>query len=461
MNDEDEPRPLDDVLSAFPPLGEESCSDITRFDPPSEDSVAIAFCREYEGKLVFNHDAGSWLEWLGFRWQLDRTARAFHYTREVSRAASRRENTSVRMSMGRRAFAAGVEQFARTDPKFARTAMDFDGNPNLLGTPAGTVDLMTGDLRSADPTEGISRATAVGPSVDEDCPGWKRFLGEATGGDVELIRFLQQWSGYCLTGHTREHGLVFMWGPGGNGKSVFLNTVSSILGDYAVASAMETFEAARSSRHSTDLAMLNGARLVTASETEEGREWAEARIKHMTGGDPITARFMRQDNFTFVPQFKLTLVGNHKPAIRSLDDAIRRRFMIVPFTRAPSAPDRELFDKLHHEYPGILRWMINGSLDWTQNGLIRPSQVAKETEAYFAEQDVFGHWLNESCDVAMGNDARSATVEHLYRSWCQFAQAAGEKPGSAKAFHARMRQRGFEPHRNAVARSFRFISLRV
>jgi putative DNA primase/helicase len=205
-----------------------------------------------------------------------------------------------------------------------------------------------------------------------------------------LIRFLQQWAGYCLTGDTREHALVFVCGPGGNGKSVLINVIMGILHEYAVTAAMETFTASKSDRHPTDLAMLRGRRLVTASESEEGRAWAESRIKQMTGGDPITARFMRQDFFTFCPQFKLIIIGNHKPVLHCVDDAARRRFNIVPFTRTPASPDPLLEEKLKTEWPGIFRWMIEGCLDWQAHRLIRPASVVDATEDYFSAPRVAG-----------------------------------------------------------------------
>ena len=206
-------------------------------------------------------------------------------------------------------------------------------------------------LRQADHADGITKLTAVAPAPTADCPRWLAFLDETTGGDADLIRFLQQWCGYCLTGETREHALVFVHGGGGNGKSVFLNTITRIMHDYATTAAMDTFTASKFDKHPTDLAMLRGARLVTASETEEGRAWAEARVKQMTGGDPITARFMRQDFFTFFPNFKLFIIGNHKPVLQNVDDAAKRRFNIVPFTRKPEKPDRELETKLAGEWP--------------------------------------------------------------------------------------------------------------
>jgi putative DNA primase/helicase len=215
--------------------------------------------------------------------------------------------------------------------------------------PKGVVDLRTGRRRASNPDDGTTKTTAVGPAKNTDCPLWSRFLAEATGGDAEMVRFLSQWFGYALTGDTRGHALVFVFGPGGNGKGVFLNVLTGILGDYATTATMDAFIASHGERHSTDLAMLRSARLVTASETEKGRAWAEAQIKQLTGGDLIAARFMRQDNFTFRPQFKMTIVGNHRPSLRTVDDAARRRFNLVPFTYKPAAPDQELERKLKPE----------------------------------------------------------------------------------------------------------------
>ena len=193
-----------------------------------------------------------------------------------------------------------------------------------------------------------------------------RFLAEVTAGDCELQSFLQRLFGYSLTGSVREHALAFFYGLGANGKSVLLSTASGLLGDYHTTAPIETFTASGSDRHPTEIAGLRGARLVTAIETEEGRRWAESRIKALTGGDKIPARFMRQDFFEFTPQFKLVIAGNHKPGLRSVDEAIRRRFNLVPFTvTIPTEKrDKELSEKLKPEWSGILQWMIDGCLAW-------------------------------------------------------------------------------------------------
>jgi putative DNA primase/helicase len=184
------------------------------------------------------------------------------------------EPAKIRYTTSKISFAGGVERFARSDPVFAVTIDVWDTDPWLLGTPAGTVDLRTGELRPARQSELITKATAVATAATANCPTWLRFLEEATKNDAELTRFLQQWAGYSLTGITREHALVFVFGSGGNGKTVFINVLTGIVADYAASAAMETFAASHSDRHPTDLAMLRGARLVTASETEEGRAWA-------------------------------------------------------------------------------------------------------------------------------------------------------------------------------------------
>ncbi len=302
----------------------------------------------------------------------------------------------------------------------------------------------------------------MAPAAQATCPLWLTFLAEVTGKDESLIRFLKQWCGYCLTGDTREHALLFAHGPGGNGKGVFLNTVSRIMGDYARTAAMETFTASATDKHPTDLAMLRGARLVTASETEEGRAWAESRIKQMTGGDPIAARFMRQDFFEYVPDFKLTIIGNHKPVLRNVDDAARRRFNMAPFLFKPQTVDRQLEMKLRVEWPGILRWMIEGCLDWQQNGLIRPPVVINATAEYFSEQDTVHQWVEDCCILGA---RQSDTLKTLFKSWSDYALANGEKPGSSKWFNQTLSRLGCEAVKSTPSfrgqRGFMGISVKL
>jgi putative DNA primase/helicase len=421
-------------------------------DPVTEDAAALAFAERYRDKLRFDYDVGKWFVWMDTHWQRERTGLAFSWARDLARELARKQPDEARLASSKASFAGNVERFARSDRTFAVTSEIWDQDIYLLGTPGGTVDLRTGKIRKAAPDDFITKITAVAPSDKPECPRWLQFMREATNNDEGLIAFLQQFSGYMLSGDTKEHSLLFIHGGGGNGKSVFLNTLAGILAAYAKSAAMDTFTASTMDKHPTDLAMLHGARLVTASETEEGRAWAESRIKQMTGGDKIEARFMKQDFFEYIPQFKLLLVGNHQPTLRNVDDAAKRRFNIVPFIHKPPTPDRNLEAKLRAEWPGILRWMIDGCLDWQKNGLTRPQVVLDATSEYFTEQDSIRQWIEERCET--GKSTLTDTSANLFRSWTTWANANGEKPGTAKWFAQALRAHGFNPFRKNKARGF-------
>jgi putative DNA primase/helicase len=424
----------------------------------TKDQAALEFARRHAGALRYCHNAGKWYEWTNSVWKQNQTALAFQFAREL--AAS--ETDRVRYMTSKTAFASGVEKFARSDPAFAVTAADWDKDPYLLGTPAGTVDLRTGLLRPSDPADGITRSTAIVPATHADCPQWLAFLNDATNGDAEMMRFLQQWSGYCLTGDVSEHAFAFIHGAGGNGKGVLLNTTAGILGEYHKTAPIETFTASNTDHHPTDLAGLRGARLVSASETEEGRRWAESRIKQLTGGDVVSARLMRQDFFEYRPQYKLTIIGNHKPRLRNVGDAMQRRINIIPFVHKPLKPDPQLEEKLKAEWPAILRWEIDGCLDWQKNRLVRPTSVKKATGKYFADQDILAQWLEEECDAEPGNRWKMAAVGELFQSWVSYAKAAGAEAGSQVEFSEKMEIQGFEKHRGAKGkRVWRGVCLRA
>ena len=418
---------------------------------PSEDAIAQAFTERYRDVFRYDHDAGVWFQWDGTRWKRDVCGLAFNCFRDLVRMLGDGRRVVLKASV-----AAGAERFARTEPAHAVNSSVWDADLMLLGTPGGTVDLRTGELRDARSDEYITNLTGCTPEAGAP-KLWLEFLNEALAGNQDVIRFLQQWAGYCLTGDTREHALIFVHGAAGTGKSVFLNTLAGIMGDYAATATMETFTASRADRHSTELAMLNGPRFVTASETEEGRSWAEARIKQLTGGDSITARYMRQDNFTFRPQFKLTLVGNHAPRLKNPDDAMRRRFNIVGFDVKPAVPDLRLEERLRAESGRILAWAIEGCLQWQRSGLIRPASVTTATAEYFAGEDLIGQWLSERCLLGTG---LSQPTSELFESWRRFAEAAGEAPGTVISFGKKLARRGLSSAPSNGTRFCRGISLR-
>jgi putative DNA primase/helicase len=440
----------------------------TRFTPSSlsnhvitEDTAATEFVERHGENLRYCHTTGAWFIFKLTHWHKDETGEALQMVRVMARELSEMQEISKLPGLNRTSFASGVERFARGDRQVAVTHEYWDSDPWLLGTPGGTVDLHSGKLRDPLRDDAITRMTSIAP-LEEGCPLWLKFLEDATGGDKEFIRFLQQWCGYSLTGTTGEHALVFVYGPGGNGKSVFLNVLRRIFGDYARTAAMDTFAASKNDKHPTDLAMLRGARLVTASETEAGKSWAEARIKQLTGGDVISARFMKQDFFEYKPQFKLIVVGNHTPSLDNVDDAAKRRFNIVPFVLRPPAPDLELEEKLFREAGGILRWMIEGCLDWQVNGLSRPAVVQVATKDYFDDQDLLGQWIEDRCDVSIGDRKLWERSADLYADWVKFCANAGEDAGSQKALTTALLKRGLQRCKAADdSRGVRFIRLKL
>ncbi|MCU0624012.1 MAG: phage/plasmid primase, P4 family, partial [Gemmatimonadaceae bacterium] len=353
--------------------------------------------------------------------------------------------------------ASAVRNVMESHPDLAIRAGSFDADPWALNTPGGIVDLRRGTLRPPDQQALCSRATSVPVEFDGAHPVWTRFLHDATGGDPAFIDYLQRFAGYALTGRTDEQCLLYLWGRGGNGKSVFLNVLTGILGDYAVIAPSETFINGKGfDRHSTEIAMLAGARLVTASEVEYGKAWHTTRIKSLTGGEPVTARFMRQDNFTFTPAFKLLIAGNARPQVANLDHAMRRRLHLVPFVRTPAVVDRLLPEKLRHEYPAILAWMIAGCLRWQRDGLTAPPVIANATNDYFTEEDAIGRWLSECC--VEGGPTAITLVRDLFGSWALWCRQTGETVGTEREFVQRIIAAGCEPTRATTGAKGRAIA---
>ena len=422
--------------------------DLTPDFRPSEftdEGLALRFSDKHGGTLRYVAGWGRWLEWSGSAWKPDETMRVFDLSRAICRRASAESNApKIAASVASAKTVAAVERLAKADRRHAATVKQWDADPWLLNTPGGTVDLHTGKMRKHRPDDHLTKTTAVAPGGE--CPMWHAFLAKVTNGDTELQGYLKRMAGYALTGSIREHALFFAYGTGANGKGVFINSITGIMGDYACVAGIETFTASNSDRHPTDLAMLRGARLVTAQETEEGRRWAESRIKAMSGGDPITARFMRQDFFTFEPTFKLLIAGNHRPGLRNVDEAIRRRFNLLPFAVKipPAERDLDLPEKLKAEWPGILKWAIEGCLEWQQIGLAAPAAVIEATEEYLNAEDATAGWLEECC-IKHGTLHTGSSV--LFASWKAWAEAAGEHVGAQKGFSQKLVAAGFEAKR--------------
>ena len=426
----------------------------------TEDALALSFTRRYHRDWRYVAGWGKWLVWDGQRWRTEDTLAATDLIRSVCRqTALRADNPRVATKLASAGTVSGVERLARADRRHAATTDEWDADPWLLNTQGGVLDLKTGRMRPHERTDRMTKITTATPGGD--CQTWRQFIDEVTGGDKELEFYLQRMVGYALTGSTQEHALFFLYGTGANGKSVFVNTLATILGDYATNAPMDTFMETRTDRHPTDMAGLRGARFVAAIETEQGKRWAESKLKNLTGGDKISARFMRQDFFEFFPQFKLFVAGNHKPAIRNIDEAMKRRLHLIPFTITvpPERRDKNLQQKLLAERDGILAWAVQGCLDWQRHGRLKPPQrVVDATEEYFEAEDALGRWLDERC--VRETCAKSLTAE-LFNDWKQWAEAAGEFVGAQRRFSDQLITRGLEKWRNGMGvRGFQGIGLK-
>jgi putative DNA primase/helicase len=427
--------------------------------PPeySDDALALVFAEKNAARRRYVAGWGKWLYWNDGVWQDDPTLDTFDQVRKSNRElAGACKEPKVSKSITSAYAVAATERLARSDRRLAATTEQWDADPLILNTPHGPIDLRTGELRPADPTNYLTKCTAIAPSGV--CPLWLQFLKVITNGEDALQKYLQRLLGYCLTGLTIEHAMAFFYGTGSNGKSVLLSTVSGILKDYHRTAPIETFTASKNERHPTELAGLRGARMVTSIETEEGRRWAESKIKALTGGDTISARFMRQDFFDYTPQFKLVIAGNHKPSLRTVDEAMRRRFNLVPFTVTipPEKRDKQLPIKLQGEWPGILSWMIQGCLEWQRIGLSPPETVARATAEYLTSEDAIAAWLDDCASLSPNAFSTSAD---LFKSWKDWAEKTGEWVGSAKNFGSKLRDRNFESTKTGGVRGFKGIRL--
>lgn len=425
------------------------------------------------GALGWNADArhvaawGRWLFWTGSRWRTDDRLEHMTRTRDFLRAvasdlikvANERapgndEKEAKRIRAQGRAMAARLKDkktvaavcdLARSNQQSVAVADDFDSDLFLLGTPNGTVDLRTGHFRAALRSDMITRTTAVAPANAGERPFlWLKFLNRVFAGNVEHIEFMQRAAGYALTGSVSEHRLLFAFGGGRNGKGVFLNTLRDIWGDYGQKASATTFLQSHNDQHSTSIAALRGARLVFGSELPKGRSWNEAVIKDLTGGDRMRARFMRQDDFEFMPQLTLFIAGNTKPSFHGVDTAIRERVVLIPFTVTIPEGERDphLLEKLKAEWPAILRWAIDGAVEWQRRGLDVPVDIRAASKEYLDNEDVIGRFLTDKTEADANTVAAGEWLYETFQKWCE---AEGMKSQWSKAaFEKAMEERGIK-----------------
>lgn len=413
---------------------------------PTEDGMARALVANHGPTLRYCPQRGRWLEWVGSRWRWDEAEHHRELIRTMARGLPdddgwRRFKTRAMSAVG----VSGIERLARSDRAVTVHVNDLDARPYELNTPAGIIDLRTGALSPADPAALHTRTTAVAPDFDRNPEVFTRFLADTFGDDADLAGYVQRLLGVSAIGTVLEQLLPFAHGKGANGKSTLFETVMHVLGlggdGYAMAAPAEMLMVRRNSEHPAELAQLVGARLVVASELEDGQRFAEARIKQLTGRDSINARFMRGNPFTFTPSHTMWLIGNHKPAARTGGPAFWRRVRLLPFTRVvpPERRDPQLGEKLEAEAAGVLAWLAAGAADYHTAGLREPASVIAATAAYQRDQDTVAQFVDEGCHRAPGQPLVRVWRDELraaYEKWCQ---QAGEEPVDPKRLVAEIR----------------------
>lgn len=421
-----------------------------------ETDVANAkrFAADHGRRVRFTIERG-WFSWDGRRWAPDEKAVAVQALAKQTALALFDEIRNspdqklafahARRSQSRQAIDAMV-YLARSEPGIPARLTDFDADPMAFNCANGTLDLRTGKLRPHDPLDLITAMSPVVYDADATCKLFDVFLRQILNGDEALVAYLQRVIGYLLTGLTIEQVLHFFHGLGANGKSTLCEIILAIMGDYAIVCAPELVIAKRHAGIPNDIARLRGVRVALMNETSQGSRFDEAKLKDLTGGDSLTGRFLHQEFFDFRPSHKLIIRGNHKPAITGTDEGIWRRLRLVPFTvQIPGAEqDKHLVEKLRAELPGILRWAVEGCLQWQREGLRPPACVLDAGDVYRAESDTLGRFIEERCEARSLAQIKSSAFFAAYQDFCQ---RAGERWIPARDLPMEMQRRGFEHKR--------------
>lgn len=452
-----------------PPLADEeveriACS-ISRYDPPTPITPRTSFnltdtgnaellVNLYGDKLRYDHKRTRWLIWNGNIWQPDTTGAIYRLVIEVARERYRKalsvENLTERAAVSR--WAIGSENRSRIESAssiaqnllpVADSGDNWDSDKWLLGCENGVIDLKKGELRPGRQADQITMTTDIAFDPAAKCERWQQFLDEIFNGDEELIDWVWRFAGYALTGDTSEQIVVLGYGTGSNGKGKFNHALRQAMGDYAHDAPFSTFElSAHSSTIPNDLATLERRRFVTSSETNDGTRLNEARIKAISGEDPVTARYLHHEFFTFQPACKICLFVNHKPRVEDDSLGFWRRVRLVPFTRqfSGSNDDKGLGNKLDSEAPGILAWLVRGCLAWQDRGLSQiPEAITTATEEYKVESDPLGQFIAEMCVETPLAVTKSSELYKTYVKWAEDLNLRGRELLTLTAFGRRMK----------------------
>jgi putative DNA primase/helicase len=367
---------------------------------------------------------GRWYERTGGKAARQAAMRTLRSLPEYANLAVEDSYRSALLSYSARALTTAkrnaILDIAANEPEMMTDLSELDTHRMLLACANGTLDLVTGRLGPHSPKDYITKGSPIAYEPAATAPRWEQFLQEVFLGDEELVAYMQRLAGYWLTGSVKEEKFWIFYGSGGNGKSKFANIWIRVLGkELCQGAAFQTFLPAKGDRIPNDLARMDRARLVIASEKKKHEALDEGVIKQVTGGDRITARFMRSEWFDYEPQFKVALLVNEKPIINAADGGIRRRVKMVPFEAEFPQPDLELESKLTAEAEGILAWAVRGCLVWQRDGLGSCAKVDAATGDYLNENHPLSDWLAECWEDAPGHTASGKELRDSYTRWCR------------------------------------------
>ncbi|MFJ6720531.1 phage/plasmid primase, P4 family [Streptomyces sp. NPDC091259] len=350
-------------------------------------------------------------------------------------------------------------------PGVPADASDFDARHELLSVANGTIDLRTGAIHPHSPADMITKRLDVAYHPDAPAARWESFLTEVFPNHPEMPAFMRRLVGYGITGSTAEQCFVFMHGQGSNGKSALLDALLNVFKGVTKSTEFSTFEARVSvGQASPELAELRGARLVTASETEKYSRLAEALVKQLTGGDPVTARRLYGNPFTYVPSFLLMVAGNYKPAILSQDLGVWRRVKLIPFEatfKRGSTADTDLPAKLRAEAEGILAWAVRGAQEWYEHGLQEPGSVATATQDYRESEDRLAEFIAARLVQESGARVAPMAVRRAYAEWAEDAGLSRKEVLSGWALGVELESRGFTKRRAGAGGKWGFDGIRL
>jgi putative DNA primase/helicase len=446
-------------------------TDATGIDKFTDLGNAERFAKMFKGQLQYCKQMGKWLIWNGSRWERDNSDQVMTYAKKCIRSmyvyAAGVDDPIFRKAILKHANSSESLKSIKSMITIAQSELpvalhDLDADQWILNCTNGIVNLKTGELMPHDPAKNCTKMSPATFSQDAECPVFESFIHSTFDGNENIIKFMQRLLGYCTTGETREQQFAIAFGSGRNGKGTLLNLVLDIMGDYAQTTPTDTLYRKKNEGVSNDIARLMGARFVLASEGEEGKRFDEPLIKKMTGQDRMAARFLHQEFFEFMPQFKLMLMTNDKPIARGDDAALWSRIQLIPFTKKfeGSKKDDTLKDKLRTpaEMSGILSWLIAGCLEWQRAGLNPPEEVIQATAEYRNESDKFQTWIDECCVV---EEYAVSSSYDLYKSFQSWSLSNGDKHiVTSIVFGKQLTKKGFEGFRGTGgARKFKGIGL--